>query len=133
MNSFFSSKVRYCRYYWGCKEIDHLHKKCLSLVDTNKTWSFENLLEKGKSVPIHIRKLQILATEIFKVNRDLAPTIFTEFFKRRNVQYNLRHASQFSVLDTDTCNRTGSLSFLGPKMLGSCTRRTQKGLKHERL
>ena len=63
---------------------------------SDKTSSFEKVLET-QSVPIHIKNLQILATEIFKVNKDLAPTIFSEFFSKRSVQYKLRHASEFSL------------------------------------
>lgn len=59
---------------------------------SDKTSFFENFLGTDRSVQIPIGNLQILATEILKINRDLAPTIFSEFFKKQSMQYNLRRA-----------------------------------------
>ena len=36
------------------------------VVYKDKKWAFEDLLEKDKSVPAHIKNLQILLTEMFK-------------------------------------------------------------------
>ena len=68
-----------------------------SIVYSDKTPSFTKFLEPDRSVPIHILPMQILATEIFKVSRDLAPTIFSEIFLTQSVQYNLRQPSEVSV------------------------------------
>ena len=72
-----------------------MHERCQRIVYSDETPSFEKLLETDRSVPIHIRNLQILATDFFKESKDLAPTIFNEVFSKRSVQYNLRHASEF--------------------------------------
>ena len=42
--------------------------------------SMQKLLETDRSVTIHIRNLQILATDIFNVSKDLSLTIFSKFF-----------------------------------------------------
>ena len=68
-------------------------------------------------MPIHIRNLQILATEFFKESKDLAPIIFSEIFSIQSVQYNLLHTSEFSVPNVKSTFRgTESLPFLGPKI-----------------
>ena len=77
--------------------INHLQERCLRIVCSDKTSSFAKLLERDRSVPIQIRNLQILASGLSKESKDLAPTIFSEIFSKRSVQYNLRHASEFSV------------------------------------
>ena len=83
----------------------------------DKTSSFEKLLETDRSVPIHIRNIQILATEFFKESKDLAATIFSEFFSKQSVQYNLGHASEFCVPKMkSTFHGTESLSYPGPKI-----------------
>ena len=103
MNSFFTSQFNYCPLVWMfhsrtmINKINHLHERCLRIVYSDKTSSFEKLLETDRSVPIHIRNLLILATEFFKEGKDLAPAIFSEVFSKRSVQYNLRHTSDFSV------------------------------------
>ena len=67
----------------------------------DKTSSFEELLEQDKSVSIHTRNLQMLATEMFKVYQSMSPPIFSELFRRRNIYDNLRGNSNFSMLNVD--------------------------------
>ena len=55
--------------------------------------------------------------QFFKESKDLAPTIFNEIFSKRSVQYNLHHASEFSVPNVkNTFHSTELLSYLGPKI-----------------
>ena len=59
--------------------INTLHEKALRLVYTNKSnLSFDDLLKENKSVKIHQKNLQILATEIYKVKNDLEPKIMAD-------------------------------------------------------
>ena len=59
MNSFFISQFNYCPLVWMChnglmnNKINRLHEKCLRIVCSDKTSSFEELLEKDGSVTIH--------------------------------------------------------------------------------
>ena len=39
----------------------------------------------------------MLATEMFKVYRNISPPIFSELFRRRDISYNLRSLSSFAV------------------------------------
>ena len=57
-------------------EINRLHERCLDLLYGKKSTSFEKLLEQDKSITLHTRNLQILATEMFKVYRNISPPIF---------------------------------------------------------
>ena len=106
-----------CHSYTINNKIDHLHERCLRVIYNDKISSFKELLEKDGSVPIHNRNLQILATEMFKVYNNIAPPIFTEIFKKRNPNYQLRHTLHFSIPPVRSVyNGTESLSFLGPKV-----------------
>ena len=123
MNSFFTSQFNYCplvRMFHSRKvnnKLSHLHERCLRIVYSDKMSSFWKLLETDRSVPIHIRNLQILATEFFKESKDLAPIIFSEIFSIQSVQYNLFHTSEVSVSNVKcTFRGTESLSYLGPKI-----------------
>lgn len=40
--------------------------------------NFEKLLEKDKVVKIHVRNLQVLVTEMFKVKNNIAPKITSD-------------------------------------------------------
>ena len=101
MNSFFISQFNYCPLVWMChsrlmnNKINRLHEKCLRIVYSGKISSFEELLDKDGSASIHTRNLQVLATEMFKVYRDLSPNIVAEIFHTQRNNYNLRHFSFF--------------------------------------
>ena len=98
--------------------INHLHERCLHIVCSDRVSSFEkNFRNIDRSVPILIRNQQILATEVFKVNRDFSSTFFSELFSKRNIQYNFSHNFKFSVPKVrSTFHVTESFSYLeGPK------------------
>ena len=124
MNSFFTSQFSYCPLIWMCysrtvnRKINNLHERCLRIVYTDKNSSFKELLETDMKlyVPIHIKNLQVLATEMFKVY-NISPSIVRQFFQSRNNDYNFEQFSQFELSDVRSvfCG-TESISFLGPKI-----------------
>ena len=98
MNSFFSSQFSYCPIIWMChsrtvnSKINKLHERCLWIIYNEKKSSFKELLETDKSVPMHIKNLQVLATEMFKVYRKIISikeywlqftTVFTIWITKR--------------------------------------------------
>ena len=124
MNAFFKSQFSYCPLVWMChnrtlnNRINRLHERCLRIIYNDKHSSFQCLLDRDKSVSIHTRNLQILATEMFKVSKGIAPKIFADIFTRKPPSdYNLRYQSDYrrpqirSVL-----NGTETIAFLGPKI-----------------
>ena len=54
------------------KRINRIRERLLGLVYQDNNLSFAELLEKGNSVTIHQRNLQVLATETFDLKSDLA-------------------------------------------------------------
>ena len=73
--------------------------------------------QKLISVPIHINNLQVVATEVFKVYRNIYPPIVRQLFQLRNNDYNLGQFSQFHLPNVRSvfC-LTESISFLYPKI-----------------
>ena len=79
--------------------------------------TFEELLNMGKSVTIHHRNLQVLATELYKVHHGLAPELMNDIFKKRNVTYNFRKNSTFETRNIKSVYYgSETISFLGPKI-----------------
>ena len=70
-------------------KINKLHERFLRIVYNDKKLSFKELFETDKSVPIHIKNLQVQATEMSKVYRNISPSIVRELFQSRNNDYNL--------------------------------------------
>ena len=78
-------------------KINNLHERALRTVYQGKKSSFETLLKYDKSVSIHVKNLQYLATEIFKVKNDLCPEIMKEIFIfHENPTYNLRSGNHLT-------------------------------------
>ena len=82
---------------WMChsrnsnNRIKNIHPRALRLLYKYKQSRFEELLQKDNSVSVHMKNLQYLATEIFKVKNGLSPIIMNKVFNfQENGKYNLR-------------------------------------------
>ena len=123
VSSFFNSQFNYCPLIWMFhsriinNKINRLHERCLRVLYGDKSSSFEKLLEQDKSVTIHTRNLQILATEMFKVYRNISPPIFSEIFRQLDNNYNLWINSDFAMPNVRSVfHWTESILYLGPKI-----------------
>ena len=61
-------------------KVNNLYERALRTVYGDKKSSFKTLLKHEKSVSIHIKYLQYLETEIFKVKNDFCPEIMKEIY-----------------------------------------------------
>ena len=98
---FVESQFSYCPLIWMfCtrklnKRINRVHERALRLVYNDYFTSFEELLIKDKSVSIHHRNIQILATEMFKVKNDISPLFMKEIFEYNQSGSNTRSGNKF--------------------------------------
>ena len=81
MKAFVSSQFAYCPLIW--------------IIYNDHFLSFEELLSKDKSVTVHQRNLQILATEMYKILNGLSPDIMQDIFETKSNYYNTRNAPAF--------------------------------------
>ena len=123
MKSFIISQFGYCPLSWMFhikrlnNKINSIHERALRVTYVDNVSSFQELLEKDNSVSIHHKNIQVLATEMFKIFKNLSPDIVREIFQERSVPYNLRSDNNFSSRHVNSVYRgTESLSFLGPKI-----------------
>ena len=65
---------------WTFNRINNIHHRAVRILYQDKKSNFEKLLQKDKSVSLHMKNLQYLATEIFKVKNSLSPIIMHEVF-----------------------------------------------------
>ena len=81
MNSFFTSQSNYYPLIWMFhsrglnNKIDRQHERCLRIAYSDNRSSFEHLLDKDKSVSIHVKNLQTLSLEMLKVEKNLSAPI----------------------------------------------------------
>ena len=89
MKAFVSSQFAYCPLIWmfNSRQIKHkinkLHERALRIVYNDHFSLFEELLSKDKSVTVHQRNLQILATEMYKILNGLSPDIMQDIFETK--------------------------------------------------
>ena len=80
MRAFITSQFSYCPLVWMChstivsNKINKLHKRTLRLVYNDKQLTFEELLDKDKSLRFHDQMLQVLAAEMYKVYSNVTQT-----------------------------------------------------------
>ena len=81
--------------------------------------SFNDLLKRDRSVSIHHKNPQILATEIYKMKYDLGPKIMKDAFHFIQKPYNLRNDPELQRRRNRTVYfGTESISSLTPKIWG---------------
>ena len=69
--------------------INKFHEIHLRVIYNNKKSKFQKFLEKNKSVSINNRNLQVLATEVYKVTKELCPEVFVnDLMARTQPNYN---------------------------------------------
>ena len=123
MKSFINSQFGYCPLIWMNhsralnNKINRIHERSLRIVYRDKKSTFEELLEKENSVNIHTRNLQVLVTEMFKIQNKISPEIMNRVFPTAEQNYTLRNNSNFVSRRINTVHYgSESLSHLGPKL-----------------
>ena len=109
MRAFICSQFGYCPLVWMFhsrkinNRVNSLHERVLRVVYRDYNATFSELLSKDKSVTIHQRNLQLLATEIFKTKNALNPKIMKEIFTFKNVNYDLRNNTFLKIGNLKNC------------------------------
>ena len=123
MSSFFESQFSYCPLIWMFhnrttnEKINKLHERSLRILYKDNSSSFNELLKKEKSVTMHVRNIQLLAIEMYKVNNNLSPSFIVDMFPIKEASYNIRECTEFKRPRVNTVHwGTESLCYLGPKI-----------------
>ena len=79
MKAFILSQFNYCPLVWMfCdrtlnKKINRIHERALRITYKDMTSDYDTMLLRDNAVPIHIRNLQLLMTEVYKTKWELNP------------------------------------------------------------
>ena len=122
MKTFIDSQFNYCPLTWMFhsralnNKINKIHERALRIVYKNSNLCFQELLILDKSVSIHHRNLQKLATEMYKIKNSIAPTLMQELFPKYANPYNLRNNRCWQTANVRTVGYgTETLLFQGQK------------------
>ena len=53
--------------HFNNSRVKNLHRRCVGLIYSDKTSSYEDVMEKDGSVSIHYKNIPTLAVEMFKI------------------------------------------------------------------
>ena len=120
----YNAQFNYCALVWMCgsrglnNKINNLHKRALKIVYQGKKTNLQKLLQQDKSVSIHMKNLQHLATEICKLKNGHFTKIVKEVFvSQENEHYNLSSGRYLVKRHMHTAHfGTEAITNLGPKL-----------------
>ena len=96
-------------------KINRLHETVLRIAYSYFKSSFENVLEKDGTVSIHVKNLQILTAEMFKISKNFSVPLMSELFHQKVNHYDLRIPYQFSIPNVNSVfYGQGSIPYTGP-------------------
>ena len=119
IRAFINSQFGYCPLVWFfcSRKINNRMNRIQERAQRIVYKDCFNFCTTDTSVLIHIRNLQVLVTEIFKVRNNLSPSIVQNIFRTTEPAYMLRRDSIF-----ESCRKQNqrygieSLTCLGPKI-----------------
>ena len=95
-NAVIKSHFSYCPLIWMFSSrrsnnlINRIHERSLTTVYDDTSSTFQELLQRNRSISIHHQNIQTLAMEVFKVVIKICPPIMKTFFDFRENRYNIR-------------------------------------------
>ena len=107
MKSFISSQFHYSPLVWMLhsrtlnNRINRIQERSLRIVYNDQISSFETLLEKDNSTKVHHKNLQVLVTEMFKIQQNIGPVIIKDILPLNIPYYNLRNNYDYFNYDYD--------------------------------
>ena len=124
IESFIISNFNYCPLVWlFCNaklkhKQENIQKRALRFLFNDHESTYGQLLDKSKKPTLEVRKLRMLATEIFKTLNDLNPPYMKEIFTQNTIR--IPERKKLLVKSTHTKKYgTDSLRHLGPKIWNS--------------
>ena len=97
-------------------KINKLHERALRMAYNDYNSSFEDLLDKDCTVTIHKRNLRSLATEMYKISKNLCPMFMNDLMTELSIPYNTRSTTKVDIDSNEKCDESKKSSFLIPKI-----------------
>ena len=78
-NSFIISNFNYCPLAWhfcrmsSTNKMEKVQERALRFINNDFTSSLQDLLSSTNTVPLHVRRMKQMATEVFKIVNDMSP------------------------------------------------------------
>ena len=103
-NAVIKSHFSYCSLIWMFSSrrsnnlINRIRERSLKTVYNDTSSTFQELLQRNRSVSIHHKNIQTLTTEMLQLVNNICPPIMKAFFNFRENRYNIRKQIQHHCL-----------------------------------
>ena len=102
-NSFIVSNFNYCPLAWhfcsasSTNKIEKIQERALRFINNDFTSSLQSLLTSTNTLPLHVRRMKQMASEVYKIVNDIAPDYIKDLVKIKKSNYNFRRENQASL------------------------------------
>ena len=98
-------------------KINRIHERALQITYKDMISDFDAMLLRENAVPIHIRSLQLLMTDIYNTKWELNPSFMKEIFVEKHSPYVLSGCHKLLLPQArTTCYGLETISFLGCRL-----------------
>ena len=86
-NSFIVSNFNYCPLAWhfcrasSTNKIEKNQERALRFINNDFTPSLQSLLTSTNTLPLHVRRMKQMASEVYKIANDIAPDYIKDLLK----------------------------------------------------
>ena len=102
-NSFIVSNFNYCPLVWNLcsasstNKLKKIQERALRFINNDFTSSLKALLASTNTVPLHVRRMQQMASEVFKIVNKISPTYIKDLINMKHSHYNFKRENQASL------------------------------------
>ena len=115
-NSFIVSNFNYCPLAWNfcsaasTSKIERIQERALRFISNDFTSPLKTLLVNSNTVPLHVLRMQNMASEVFKIVNKLSPEYIQDLVSIKDSTYNFRNERTAEIPRVKT-TRYGIKSF----------------------
>ena len=102
-NAFIMSNFNYCPLVWhfcspvNIRKMEKIQERALRLMHNNLTASYEELLEMSRQSTLHIKRIRLMALEVFKSIHNLNPAFMNTLFECKTLMHDLRDTHKLVI------------------------------------
>ena len=95
-NSFIASNFSYCPLAWhfcsiaSTNKLEKVQERALRFINNDYSSSLKKLLSQTKTEPLHVKRLKLMACEVFKIVNKLSPEYIQDMISIKTSTYNFR-------------------------------------------
>ena len=107
-NAFVCSNFNYCPIVWhfcstaSIRKMEKIQERALRLLHKDNTSTYEELLRKSKQATLHVKRLRLIAQEVFKSIYQLNPAFMRDLFQPKVINHNLRDENKLVMPSFNT-------------------------------